>query len=425
MNQDSGPLKDSEMGKSHNPEPQTGLDRLKYRLYRPGFLVSLFVVIFGLLALAIGVLLSSETPEPTVIAGSTPEVLQAVAPDSATTPRLYEEAFGSTLEEQVRQVDFALLETLRQSNVDMKSLKLSDVQVREHEGQTYHYQELHIPDVRNRDKFLLVLQSHLGARAPEAFLTGEDTNAITITVASVATHSIYLDMTVPVPTYPAIKGPKMVIVIDDVGENLAVLKGLLELDFPLVYAVWPVGSHTPESIRLIRKTEGDLIVHYPMEPKGYPKVDPGQGALYAAMSSKEIRRTLGKYLKLVPGAIGANNHMGSRFTESGPGMKTALSVFGDRGLFFLDSMTTPDSAGRKAARAVGIPFYKRDVFLDNVKEVPAIIHQLRKTERIAKRRGKAIAIGHNYSVTLSALRQWNDLRDPAVNIIPISRLKPQ
>jgi len=424
MTQDLEPRESGTTAQTKEPENKTGLDRLKDRLYRPGPLVVIFGLVMVVLALVIAFLITSEPPAPRIVQKAENNVLQA-APPSSEPHRVYEETFGHVLEEQVKQADFALLEALRKTGIDMQRLELSDVRIKEDNGRRYHYQELRIPGIRNRDKFLLTLQECLAKRVPGAFLAGDGSKVVNIDIDKVRTHSIYLDRSLPAPVYPAVKGPKLVIVIDDVGENLAVLKGLLKLNLPLVYAVWPMGSHTTESVRLIHKAEHDLIIHYPMEPKAYPKVDPGPGALFTSMKAGKIRKTMEKYMAMVPGAIGANNHMGSRFTESGPGMRVALSTFKKHGLFFLDSMTTPKSVARSVAQKIKIPFYKRDVFLDNVKEVPAIIHQLRKAERIAKRRGRAIAIGHNYAVTLSALRQWADLKDSSVLVLPLSRLQPE
>jgi len=106
-------------------------------------------------------------------------------------------------------------------------------------------------------------------------------------------------------------------------------------------------------------------------------------------------------------------------------MRVALKEFKRLGLFFLDSMTTPNSVGRSVARSISIPFYKRNVFLDNVKDVSAIVHQLRKAERLALSRGHAIAIGHPHPATLAALRQWATHRSKRVSVIPISKLKPE
>jgi hypothetical protein len=200
---------------------------------------------------------------------------------------------------------------------------------------------------------------------------------------------------------------------------------LAGLELPLTFAVWPNASHTRECVDLISKTHHDLLVHFPMEPMGYPKVKPGRDALFVSMNDEQIRQRIEENLGRIPEAIGVNNHMGSRFTSDEPRMEVALAEFKRHGLFFLDSLTSGKSVGRAAARTVGIPFYERDTFLDNVKDVNAILLQLRKAERVALRQGRAIAIGHPYRQTLAALKQWQESRKTSIQVIPLSKLSPQ
>ena len=90
---------------------------------------------------------------------------------------------------------------------------------------------------------------------------------------------------------------------------------------------------------------------------------------------------------------------------------------------FLDSQTAADSVGGDAAKEAGVPFAVRDVFLDNVAELEAIGRQLVKLERIAKRRGFAVAIGHPYSETVAALEAWiPDARARGFSLVPISHI---
>ena len=51
-------------------------------------------------------------------------------------------------------------------------------------------------------------------------------------------------------------------------------------------------------------------------------------------------------------------------------------------------------------------YASRDVFLDNDRTASKIAMRLAETERIARRRGYAIAIGHPHDSTLSALENW-------------------
>jgi polysaccharide deacetylase 2 family uncharacterized protein YibQ len=139
------------------------------------------------------------------------------------------------------------------------------------------------------------------------------------------------------------------------------------------------------------------------------------------MSPSRIRDLLDEDLDEVPEAVGVNNHMGSAFTESAPSLAPVLAVLRERGLFFLDSMTSPASRGDEMARAVGIPFIRRDVFLDNDRNVRAILAQLDKAERAAAKNGQAVAIGHPYPETLEALTRWSR-RPGRVQVVPLTAL---
>jgi polysaccharide deacetylase 2 family uncharacterized protein YibQ len=61
-------------------------------------------------------------------------------------------------------------------------------------------------------------------------------------------------------------------------------------------------------------------------------------------------------------------------------------------------------------------YYRRHIFLDNSASEHAILLQLRKAESLAKRTGLAVAIGHPYPATLSALENWARTRDMGFTI---------
>jgi Uncharacterized protein conserved in bacteria len=395
-------------------EERTGLDSFLAKLYRPGPLVFLFSLAFaGLVALGYFILMD-DTPPPVVV----------TAAKVAEIAKVYEEDTGTGMEDMTRQADLAIIEAMRGSQLDLGNLDLLDVEMRSLKGRVYHYQTLQIPGIKDRSRFLSILQDRLSQRVPEATLAENGTAEVAIDINGLTSHRLFLE-TVPLtlPT-PRAEGPRLAIVIDDIGEDMKVLRGLVDLDFPVTLAVWPNASHTRESVKLIQAKGRDLIVHFPMEPMGFPTYDPGDDALFISMSDEAIRKRVAENLAQIPEAIGVNNHMGSRFTSNSHGMKTALGEFKSRGLFFLDSMTTGKSVGRTVARETGIRFFERDIFIDNVKDVSAITLQLRKAENVALKRGFAIAIGHPYPETLAALKAWHARKNPKVQLLPISLADP-
>lgn len=388
---------------------------LKRKLYRPGPLIFFFCLAISLVLGAGYYLATEETPPPTVVAEASP---------TPPTKKVYEEDSSCTMEDLVKQADLAIIETMREFKLNMAELDLLDVEIRKNDKGDYHYQVLRIPSVSDSKKFLASLGAHLSRRTPQAQLSHNGTDEILVSVNSLPTHRLLLKTVPFVLPLPPKTGPKLAIVIDDIGEDMKVLNGLVRLNFPVTLAVWPHASHTRQSVDLITEKKRDLIVHFPMEPRGYPKYNPGDDALFITMSAGDIRKQIKENLAQIPEAIGVNNHMGSRFTANAPGMQIALAEFKKQGLFFLDSLTTSKSVARKTAAKAGISYYERDIFLDNVKDVSAIIHQLKKAENVARKQGYSIAIGHPYPQTLAALQQWGKARRKDIVLLPLSEMPP-
>ncbi len=139
----------------------------------------------------------------------------------------------------------------------------------------------------------------------------------------------------------------------------------------------------------------EVLLHMPMEPQGYPTVNPGEEAILVGMSAREIAGKIDQALISLPGVTGLNNHMGSRATADRKTMDAMMSHLARRGLFFLDSMTTSNSVGSTAAARAGVPFQQNRIFLDQREVDLAMVHQLlQQLVRAARATGFAIGIGH-------------------------------
>jgi polysaccharide deacetylase 2 family uncharacterized protein YibQ len=128
-------------------------------------------------------------------------------------------------------------------------------------------------------------------------------------------------------------------------------------------------------------------------------------------------------LARVPGAVGVNNHMGSRFTAARAGMEIVLGELKKRGLLFLDSRTTAQSVGAQIAGELGVPSVARNVVLDDVMSSDNVVHQLAEVERIARKQGFAVAIGHPHDNTIAALMEWLPrLRERGFILVPLTTI---
>ncbi|MFI3271251.1 MAG: divergent polysaccharide deacetylase family protein [Pseudomonadota bacterium] len=209
--------------------------------------------------------------------------------------------------------------------------------------------------------------------------------------------------------------PKMVIVIDDIGESLADVRALLSLDFPVTFAIWPHATHAKKADMLIYSEGKEIIVHQPMQAMDRA-ADPGKGALYVGMTAQEIRTIVLANLALVPHAIGLNNHMGSRFTQD-PSISTVCEILKERRLFALDSFTHASSIFHTEAQKIGLASARRNVFLDAVAGEKNVLYELSRAENIAHKNGLSIAIGHPFDTTISGLKAWSKIRDKSIVIV--------
>jgi polysaccharide deacetylase 2 family uncharacterized protein YibQ len=116
--------------------------------------------------------------------------------------------------------------------------------------------------------------------------------------------------------------------------------------------------------------------------------------------------------------------MGSAFSTWEPGLAVVMQDLRDKGLLFLDSRTIGNSKAEGMALAYGVPAAGRDVFLDNdAHDGAAIWAQLRQAERVALKRGSAIAIGHPHPATLQALAAWiPEMQAKGFQLVPVSAL---
>ncbi|MGD9733012.1 MAG: divergent polysaccharide deacetylase family protein [Desulfamplus sp.] len=216
--------------------------------------------------------------------------------------------------------------------------------------------------------------------------------------------------------------PKIAIIIDDIGFDPKIADAISKIDKNFTISILP-GSPSGRQIAKKLHSKGmEIILHQPMEPLEYPSVDPGYGAILSNMKPADIVKILNRNLDALPQVSGVNNHMGSKLTQLNQPMEKIFEVLKKRELFFIDSLTSNDSTARQSAERIQILFASRDIFLDNIKDKKYIKKQLMLLVKIAKQRGRAIAIGHPYNETFTVLKEEIPAIRKSVKIVPVSQL---
>lgn len=387
----------------------------------------------------------------------------------------YEESLNASLDERIRQVDYAIMQASWLKKIPASALRLVSVEDRLEGIEPYQYQIIDILPGKNAKEYAQALKNSLTAWAEGATLQNQGDTHWLIYINGVQTHHIRLfpgkeefpplpgcqdkgasppaqsslfredsGLLAPEPSTPPSgnaslspappgdrrpfcrasgEAARMVIVMDDLGANHLAVQQLLALDYPVTFAFWPHGSHTMQGSLEAHRAGREIIIHQPMEPLGYPRVNPGPNALLVGMPPEKIHAILEDSIAAVPHAVGLNNHMGSRFTQNTAGINAVVSALQRHGLFSLDSLTHNNSVFASEARRLGLKTYQRSIFLDVTPVHPDIIKALRQAERIALLTGHSIAIGHPLPETLSALKAWQSLRNTEILLVKLQDLQ--
>ncbi|MFN3402282.1 MAG: divergent polysaccharide deacetylase family protein, partial [Ferrovibrio sp.] len=223
-----------------------------------------------------------------------------------------------------------------------------------------------------------------------------------------------------VPPPANAKPPYVALLIDDAGLDRKGTQRAIALQGPVTLSFMSYANELSEQSAAARAAGHEVMLHLPMEPLDAKRNNPGPNALYVNLEPAEVQKRLAWHLDRFSDYVGVNNHMGSRFTADAARMALVLDEINRRQVFWLDSLSGPNSAGPALARKRGVDAAERDIFLDDDRS-PGIAHELATMERMARSRGDVIAIGHPHGTTLTALEKWiATAQERGFTLVPVS-----
>jgi len=345
-----------------------------------------------------------------------------------TAVPIYEEIHAAVpqLDRHIRGVDRAVYESLYRHKTPEEDIRFLRVQSRSRQEHRWDFTEL-LVICRNRDgvvKLAETLDDALRTLAPsvEFKKTALKDGQVDYRISSLGLETHRLILSREQPQKAAVKRPRVAIIIDDLGYDPKVASSLMNLGLPLTLSILPYAPFSRSIAREALAKGFELLLHVPMEPKGYPSVHPGPGALLLSMKEGEINTALKSILDEIPGVAGVNNHMGSMFTENRAKMGIVLRELKRRNLFYVDSRTTVKTVGYEMVLDMGVPTASRSVFLDNELDSGAIRFQIDRLKGLARHSGNAVGIAHPFQETLEILRIIAPSLSSELDMVPVSEL---
>ena len=199
--------------------------------------------------------------------------------------------------------------------------------------------------------------------------------------------------------------PRIAIIIDDLGYQLAAGRRALELPGPVAFAVLPETPYGRRLAMLANEAGREVLLHLPLQAANHEgPLDPG--GITLDMSRGAFKATFAEAIETVPFAVGVSSNRGTLRTRPPGHMAWLMEEISAReDLFFIGSYTTHESVALQVAREEGVSATRRDVFLDHERTVDAVSKEFARLKKKAREQGHAVAIGHPFPETLEVLEE--------------------
>ena len=216
--------------------------------------------------------------------------------------------------------------------------------------------------------------------------------------------------------------PRIAIVVGGLGmSQTGTQKAISALPEDVTLAFASLGSSLNRWAEEARGEGHEILLQIPLEPIGYPDTNPGEHTLLVSPDRHRNRQDLHWNLGRMTAYAGVINHMGSRFTGEDAAMLPFLGEIGERGLFYLDDGSIPQSRAAAIGEALQVPVVTADVVIDQDRSVDAIERSLRQLESIAAERGVAVGVASAFPTSVETIARWaGEAAARGVIIVPAS-----
>ncbi len=215
--------------------------------------------------------------------------------------------------------------------------------------------------------------------------------------------------------------PKIALVVGGLGLNAAATSAAIdELPEAVTLAFAPYGPNLEQLAAKARERGHELLLQAPMEPFGFPDVDPGPHTLLTVgpdANSADLRWLMTRF----SGYAGVMNFLGGRFTADEAALTPVLAELAQRGLFYLDDGASPQSVATSVAQRLSLPAAQVDVVLDAGKSPQALEAALVELEGRARKSGVAIGFANARPAALARIARFaSELERKGIALAPVT-----
>ena len=216
--------------------------------------------------------------------------------------------------------------------------------------------------------------------------------------------------------------PKIAIVLGGMGLNAKLTrKATDDLPGDITFGFAPYGEDLQKQVNRARSKGHEIMLQVPMEPVGYPGVNPGPYTILADAPAQDNIESLQWHLSRFAGYSGVTNYMGARLLVTADALNPVMAELKKRGLVYLEDATVNLTLSPKIADAVRLPERHASLVIDAEATAPAIADALSQLEQEAIANGFAIGTGSGLEVTIDTVAEWaRSLQEKGILLVPVS-----
>lgn len=220
-------------------------------------------------------------------------------------------------------------------------------------------------------------------------------------------------------------GAKVAFVVTDLSrDEEALYRAFLESRVPFTFAVRPDRPGAARDAKAVRDAKHEVFLSLAMEPRGYPRTDPGKDAILLDLSRIEIEDRIARSLSSIGTAQGVISRLGSAAVNDADVMRAVLLELRHRDLAFVDAHGAGPSVAEQIGEEVGARVLTLGGNMDGAGGSPAAARaRLKQIVATATQRG-ALVVSIRANATLLGVieAERENLKSQGLEIVPASEI---
>jgi hypothetical protein len=236
-----------------------------------------------------------------------------------------------------------------------------------------------------------------------------------------ATHAISVE---PSDTV-ADQGAQLALIVTDLDRSpIKLYRSFMKSPVLFSVALRPDKQEATRIGKEVRQENHEVLLQLPMEPKGYPRIDPGKDAILLDLSRIEIEDRITRCLSAIGPVQAVVSRLGTAALNDPDVMRAVLDELKRRDLPFIDSHPSGPSMVEEIGEETGARTLTVGATLDDDKGTAAAVRaRIKEIVTTVVQRGSMVVMVRPSALVLDVLEsELPRIKAQGVELVPISRV---